>query len=415
MAGYNSKHMRRILILTLCITIAYPAYTYGSPLSSLIDFLKSPTTDKSTVYSQPFIRDALSKEEAEQTKEFLSTFFANNPEKSWPDRYNEMQKRSISLKGLTMPFAVKTFGNKPKEGYSLYISMHGGGGTTADVNNEQWENQKNRYSPPEGKYVAPRAPTDTWNMWFQSDMVALFNRLIENMILFEEVNPNRVYLLGYSAGGDGVYQIAPVMADKFAAASMSAGHPNDSNPFNLRNIAFQIQIGGKDSSYNRNKAAETYSNALDSLAAKDPGGYVHDTIIYKELAHAIPDFDNVKWLHQFDRNPFPTKVRWLQKLLVVPYFYWLGVNPKNAKIGDIIEAEYIKETNSINIKSTSKSPISVYLNDSMLNLDKPINVSFNGKTLQKQIVKRQLLTLIETYYRNMNVSTIFSAKITVSP
>ena len=39
-------------------------------------------------------------------------------------------------------------------------------------------------------------------------------------IVFEDVDPNRVYLLGYSAGGDGVYQLAPRMADRFAAASM---------------------------------------------------------------------------------------------------------------------------------------------------------------------------------------------------
>ena len=37
----------------------------------------------------------------------------------------------------------------------------------------------------------------------------MYDRLIENMILFENVDPNRVYILGYSAGGDGVYQIAP--------------------------------------------------------------------------------------------------------------------------------------------------------------------------------------------------------------
>lgn len=35
----------------------------------------------------------------------------------------------------------------------------------------------------------------------------VFARLIENMIVLHDVNPNRIYVLGYSAGGDGVYQI----------------------------------------------------------------------------------------------------------------------------------------------------------------------------------------------------------------
>ena len=43
----------------------------------------------------------------------------------------------------------------------------------------------------------------------------MYDRLIENMILFENVDPNRVYFLGYSAGGDGVYQIAPRLVEKY--------------------------------------------------------------------------------------------------------------------------------------------------------------------------------------------------------
>ena len=53
------------------------------------------------------------------------------------------------------------------------------------------------------------------------------------MIMLYEVDPNKVYLMGYSAGGDGVYQLAPRMADRFAAAAMMAGHPNETSPLGL--------------------------------------------------------------------------------------------------------------------------------------------------------------------------------------
>jgi hypothetical protein len=36
----------------------------------------------------------------------------------------------------------------------------------------------------------------------QKHVDRFFGRLIENLIVFEDVNPNRVYLTGYSAGGD---------------------------------------------------------------------------------------------------------------------------------------------------------------------------------------------------------------------
>ena len=61
--------------------------------------------------------------------------------------------------------------------------------------------------------------------------------------------------MGYSAGGDGVYQLAPRMADRLAVASMMAGHPNDASPLGLRNIGFAIHVGALDSGYNRNKVA----------------------------------------------------------------------------------------------------------------------------------------------------------------
>ena len=63
-----------------------------------------------------------------------------------------------------MPFDYRVFGNKPADGRSLYISMHGGGGTTTEKNDQQWQNQITLYQPTEGVYLAPRASWDEWNM-----------------------------------------------------------------------------------------------------------------------------------------------------------------------------------------------------------------------------------------------------------
>ena len=81
-------------------------------------------------------------------------------------------------------------------------------------------------------------------------------------VAFEDVNWNRVYLLGYSAGGDGVYQLAPRMADRWAAAAMMAGHPNETSPLGLRNVPFVLQVGGLDSGYNRNRVAMEWEKKL---------------------------------------------------------------------------------------------------------------------------------------------------------
>ena len=116
------------------------------------------------------------------------------------------------------------------------------------MNDGQYENQKRLYTPKEGVYFVPRAPTNTWNLWHQGHIDGFFQRVIENMMLFEDVNPNRVYIMGYSAGGDGVYQLAPRLADRLAAAAMMAGHPNETQPDGLRNLPFTLHMGANDGS-----------------------------------------------------------------------------------------------------------------------------------------------------------------------
>ena len=137
----------------------------------------------------------------------------------------------------------------------MFISLHGGGGTTESENNRLWNRHKTLYELENGILFTPRSPSNTWNMWFQSHVDTFFNRIIQNMIAFHNVDPNKIYIMGRSAGGDGIYQVAPRMADRFAAAAMSAGHPNDSSPLGLRNIAFTIHMGENDSLYNRNDMA----------------------------------------------------------------------------------------------------------------------------------------------------------------
>ena len=136
------------------------------------------------------------------------------------------QGHALKIGRYEMPIWWKVFGSKPAGGRSLYISLHGGGQTDASENDGQWENQKQLYSPSEGVYLCPRAITNTWDLHFRPESDAFYEQIIQMAVVFLDVNPDKVYLMGYSAGGDGVWQVAPRMADHWAAASMMAGHPN---------------------------------------------------------------------------------------------------------------------------------------------------------------------------------------------
>ena len=323
---------------------------------------------------------------ARGAKHYAQVFWKQRKVQIKSERADEMEKTVIEYDDKSMPFWYTTYGDAPFGEKSLWISMHGGGGAPPEVNTKQWENQKHLYKLDEGVYVAPRAPTDTWNLWHQSHIDPMFERLIENMVVFEGVDPNKVYITGYSAGGDGVYQLAPRMADKLAGAGMMAGHPNETSPEGLRNIAFALHVGGNDSAYDRNNIGVEWKEKLAKLQNNDSDGYVHQAVIHEGKGHWMDGEEAMAlpWLAKFKRNPYPRKIVWIQDDVLHDQFYWLGVDEptERTKIVASIDGQ------TITIHETDVNKITVYLNDLMLDIDKPVILKYKDKTLGAQVVLR---------------------------
>ena len=258
-------------------------------------------------------------------------------------RQEEYQKKVVEKDGFTMRYTLSRKGDKPTQGYPLFIALHGGGGAPAYVNDQQWNHMKRYYldSIETGIYVAARGISNNWNLHFESLSYPLYDKIIDNLILWGEVDPNRIYFLGFSAGGDGVYQITPRMADRLAGANMSAGHPNGTSPINLYTVPFAIQMGEKDGAYNRNKVAAQYAVQLHKMQEEHGGGYVNELFLHKDGTHNYPWRDNdprnkmysvvsdpkqwlegassatvkkdsnaIRWLIQYQRSAHPIHLIW---------------------------------------------------------------------------------------------------------
>jgi hypothetical protein len=303
-------------------------------------------------------------------------------------RKQDLAAKAFSLDGKTIHWAEHVHGAKPAGGYSLWISLHGGGNAPAELNDEQFRNQILLYNPDEGIWVVPRAPTNTWNLWHEPHIDPMFDRIIEDYIALRGVNPNRVYLLGYSAGGDGVYQLAPRMADRFAAASMMAGHPNEASPLGLRNLPFAIFVGGADAGYHRNEVAQEWGDRLDALQKADPGGYRHWLRIYEGLGHWMKrrDAEALPWMAKFVRDPWPKRVVWYQDDVTHNRFYWLAVQKGTAKPGQTITAEADGQT--IRISAKDRHQLELRLSDQLVDLDQPVTVIVNGRRIFHGFVPR---------------------------
>ena len=303
-------------------------------------------------------------------------------------RSQEMEDQVIKLKDKKIKFDIKHFGEQGEDGWNLFISLHGGGGTTESENNRLWNRHKTLYELEDGILFTPRSPSNTWNMWFQSHVDTFFNRIIQNMIAFHNVDPNKIYIMGRSAGGDGIYQVAPRMADRFAAAAMSAGHPNDSSPLGLRNTAFTIHMGENDSLYNRNDMAVKWGNDLRKLNEEDPEGYRYYIKIYKNKGHWMDNLEAsaLDWMSDFIRNPYPSKVVWKQGNVLHKRFYWL--RNEDPSFGDLVECNI--DDQIITVLSSSSSKITIQLNDDLVDMDREITVNYLGRQLFKGFVYRDI-------------------------
>ncbi len=325
------------------------------------------------------------------------------------------EKRVMKTGEFSMPIDVKVYGDKPADGRSLYISMHGGGSGPQQMNDQQWENQKLLYKPAEGVYIAPRAPVNDWNMWFRPCIDTLFKQVIVAAVSEMEVNPNKVYLTGYSAGGDGTYRMAPRMADSWAAASMMAGHPGEVSMLNLRNIGFMIWMGEHDSAYNRNALAVEFGAILDSLQTDDPQGYPHLTTIVKGCGHWMERADTaaIEWMSDFVRNPYPQKVVWRQEeTCQSDHFYYLSVPAEQAVKGKQLRVSY--EGNVFTVLQSDYDRFQINLNDKFVDLSKDIEVVREGKTIFKGKVERRPCHIKASAERWMDPEYIFSGAIEVT-
>jgi hypothetical protein len=296
--------------------------------------------------------------------------------------------------------------------------MHGGGSSPAFVNDSQWRNQidlATSYRPQDALWVAPRAPTDDWNMWFKDHIDGLFDRLISNMIVFEGIDSNKVYLTGYSAGGDGVYGLTPRTADRWAGAAMSAGHPNGISLANVRNVAFAIYVGANDSAYDRNTVGMEYAAKLDALQAADPGGYPHQSG-FPPTGHwmNLADQAAIPFLQGYTRDPVPDRVVWEQHPVSHSRFYWLAVDIANQREGTKVIASYQGQTVTVE-QVEGLSGLFIRFSDAMLDMDQPVTVVQAGNTLFQGQVQRTIAVIANTLQGRQDPQMVYLGEVAVTP
>jgi transglutaminase-like putative cysteine protease len=327
----------------------------------------------------------------------------------------ELSAKRIQIGDKTLKWMEKSFGDAPAGKHSLWITMHGGGEGTEEENDRNWTGYFGRYEFPPGSInIAPRAPANTWDMWHVPWVDDLFDRLLADFVLQRDVDPNRVYLIGYSAGGDGVYQLAPRLADRFAAAAMCAGHPNAVTPEGLRNLPFFLYMGGADSAYDRNRVVGEFSAKMDGLQTNDPAGYPHRLTVFPGLPHNMQgrEAEMIPRMSPRLRATWPKRVVWKQDDVTHSRFYWLERAPGAVKPYEIYAAHV--EGQTLTIEAPATGNLTLRLSDELVDLDQPLRVLAGGKTIFEGKVSRSFAVIAQSLREREDPDTVATARLPVS-
>ena len=336
-----------------------------------------------------------------------------------------------------MPYTLKRIGEKPKGGWPVFITMHGGGGAPKQVNDSQWRIMQRYYLPgAEGKnliYIALRAPNDKWNGFYDDYVYPLVLQVIRQLQVCEEVNVNRIHLMGYSHGGYGAFAIGPKMPDRFASIHSSAAAPTDGQTAakTLRNTVFTFMIGEKDVAYGRLKRCIAFDKEVARLRGRREDTYPVKMELKKGFGHGgLPDRGKIASMYKHVRQPVPNTVHWAMTDSVITQLNWLRVDGTKTKTKTKTEDGAEKElglgpargqevfaeckANVISLTITGRRDVTVLLDGRLVDMKKPVEFHVNGNVVRSRGVRARLITLCETLWTSGDRELMFEAKVKLS-
>ena len=307
-----------------------------------------------------------------------------------------------------MNFYLGVKGDMPKDGYPVFLYLHGSG-----PREHEWANGlrlAKMFQDGPSMYIVPQIPQEgAWYRWWQRSKQWTWERILRILMSMPEVDKNRIYVFGISEGGYGSQRLASFYADYWAAAGpMAGGEPLINAPVeNLAHVPLSFLTGDKDYMFYRHLLTKTTGEKLDSMQRLFPNEYKHRVELIPDKGHSIDYTPTTPWLAQHKRNAQPR------------HFIWENLEMDGLKRNAFYNLQVLEETdayrtryeftanadNSIDIKvdgvkynATWKDPhwgidmlfskdltpaqhgnLRVFLSDRLVDLKKKVTVRINGK------------------------------------
>ena len=347
-------------------------------------------------------------------------------------------------------------GEKPAEGYPLFLCLHGSGDNEHEIRATlSWAQ---RYDDAPSLYFIPRSPKGgTGCRWYQPTRQQAWERVLRQAYLSGEINPNRVYVFGISEGAYGSQRLASFYADYLAGAGPIAGGDQMfwSPPENCASIAFCLQTGDKDTMYGRKLLTERAKEQWVALQTAHPGYYEHKIELQPGRGHGCDYTVTTPYLKQHTRNPYPKYVYWEnlpqgningEGAAFRTGFYNLCVKERSTDDSDDFVRSCYEMTidgNTVNLdvnvatikpdnwteseegwkmnigetktyEKATKGRVVIYLNDRLVDLSKPVTVVVNGVKKFSGKLKPDLKNLVTSCAEYFDPARLYPASVEVT-
>ncbi len=233
------------------------------------------------------------------------------------------------------------------------------------------------------------------------------------------IDENRVFLSGYSMGGFGTWNLGLRYPDRFAAIVPFAGgvsrreylQKSDDLLRPLVGNASALPIyfvhGDKDMTVPVGFARRTRDQLKEfgsdfEYREVPKGGHILNVREGSEIMKAIQS-----WLKPKRRNSHPARLRHYFVGDYCPQAYWLRVAGTPATV----EAKIQGQTIDLSVKGATD--ITIYVDETLLDLSKTLKVTTGGKTVFHGKVEPSVETIVETWRAREDRELVYRAKIVI--
>ena len=315
---------------------------------------------------------------------------------------------------------------EPTRDYALVVCLHGAG-FTGEAYLDRWKSRLGE------QYIlaCPTYPAGAWFTRRAEDLVLATVQLVQQRY---RIDPRRIFLSGMSNGGIGAWLIGMHHAPLFAGlAPMASGIDDVLFPFleNLRTTPVYIIHGSQDQvmpvELSRKLAAELKHLDYPFIYRE------HDRTHAMAGGHFFPREelpDLVKWFDNQRRTPVPKTMTVVRDASHLLPFGWVRIDATDQiasfsedlidkRDDSIRQRSYARLTaqvtgpNRIDVRTDRVRQYTLYLNDELVDLSKPVVIITDGQPSFEGVITPQVETLLRQARHRHDPAQLFPAQLTL--